>query len=69
MNPKPIEQAHNPDLPASLVALRRAARHAREVAIRTGTRLVVVQNGKLVRVKPENDESRKAQTPGSSLEI
>jgi hypothetical protein len=60
MNPKPIEQAKDPDLPASLVALRRAAQRAREVAIRTGTRLVVARNGEWVRIKPDGDEDPKA---------
>jgi len=60
MNPKPIEQAKDPDLRASLAALRRAAQEAREVAVRTGTRLVLVQDGQVVRVRPNGGGSRKA---------
>ena len=50
MSPKPISEAKDPDLRASLVAMRRAAKLARETAIRTDTELVVVKNGKLVRI-------------------
>jgi len=60
MNPKPIEQAKDPAVRASLAAMERAARRAREVAVRTGTRLVRVRNGKLVLVKPDGDRSPKA---------
>jgi hypothetical protein len=35
MNPKPIEQAKTSDLAKSLPALRRAAKHARELARKT----------------------------------
>ena len=50
MSPKPISEAKDPDLRASLAAMRRAAKLARETAIRTDTELVVVKNGKLVRI-------------------
>jgi len=55
MNPRPIEQAKDPDLRASLAAMKRAARRAREVAIRTGTRLVMVRDGELTYVDPTTD--------------
>jgi len=59
MNPKPIEQAKDPDVRASLAAMQRAARRAREVAARTGTRLVLVRDGQLVLVKPNGNRSPK----------
>lgn len=45
-----LSKARNPDLRASLAALQRAARMARQIAIQTNTAIVVVQNGKLVRI-------------------
>jgi hypothetical protein len=54
-----LSKAKNPDLRASLVALQRAARMARQVAIQTNTAIVIVQNGKLVRISAE--ELRKAE--------
>jgi hypothetical protein len=48
MNPEPLSSAANPDLVNSLTALRRAARMAREVAVRTDTDIVIARDGKLV---------------------
>ncbi|WP_234193691.1 MULTISPECIES: hypothetical protein [Pseudacidovorax] len=50
MSARPISQAKDRDLPASLAALRRAAAAARETAARTGTAVVVVRNQKVVRL-------------------
>ena len=50
MKPRDISEAKNPDLPASLAAMRRAAAMARETAIRTGTAIVIVRDGKPVRI-------------------
>lgn len=47
---RPISQARDRDLPASLAALRRAAAAARETAARTGTAIVIVRDRKMVRV-------------------
>lgn len=52
MNQKSIELANDPDLVNSLVAIRRAAKRAVEVAVNTNTELVISRNGKCVRVKP-----------------
>jgi hypothetical protein len=41
MNPRPLEAALDPDLRMSKAALQRAALRAREVALQTGTTLVV----------------------------
>jgi hypothetical protein len=50
MKPRDISEAKNPDLRASLAAMRRAAAMARETAIRTGTAIVIVRDGKPVRI-------------------
>lgn len=47
---KDLSRAKNPDLRASMIAMRRAAAMARETAIRTDTGIVVVRDGKLVRI-------------------
>lgn len=48
-----LASARNPDLRASLIAIRRAAALARQVAIQTNTAIVVIRNGKLTRVPAE----------------
>ena len=47
MNANDLDKAKDPDVRASLVALRRAAQLARKTAIQTDTRLVVVKDGRL----------------------
>ena len=53
-----LSHAKDRDLPASLIAIRRAARMAREQAIRTDTAIIVFRNMKPVRVTA--DELREA---------
>ena len=53
-----LSQAKDKDLAASLIAMRRAARMAREQAVRTDTAIVVIRNEKPARVTAE--ELRKA---------
>ncbi|WPG36978.1 hypothetical protein [Variovorax sp. EBFNA2] len=53
-----LSQAKDRDLPASLIAMRRAAQMARELAVRTNTGIVVQRDQKLVRITAE--ELRKA---------
>ena len=53
-----LVKAKDKDLPASLIAIRRAAQQAREAAVRTNTAIVVQRGGKLVRITAE--ELRKA---------
>lgn len=53
-----ISEAKDKDLPASLIALQRAARAARQIAVNTGTAIVVVRDEKVVRITAE--ELRKA---------
>lgn len=52
MNNRPIEQSLDTDLRLSIVALRRAAVRAREIAQRKGTDLIVVEHGQLRRITP-----------------
>ena len=54
-----IENAKNKDLASSLVAMRRAARMAREQAIRTDTAIIVIRDDKLVHVSA--DELRREE--------
>ena len=53
-----LSQAKDKDLAASLIAMRRAARMAREQAVRTDTAIIVIRNQRPVRVTAE--ELRKA---------
>ena len=51
MNPQEdIANDQDPDLRASLVAMQRAARLARQTAMQTDTGIVIAQNGQIVRV-------------------
>jgi hypothetical protein len=59
MTPQELSKAKNPDLRASLAAMRRAAEMARSTAIQTNTEIVIVKDGKPVRVTAE--ELRKEQ--------
>ena len=52
MNSKSIEDADDSVLAGSFKALQRAARRAREDALRTNTELILAQDGKIVRVSP-----------------
>lgn len=49
----PIPASADADLRGSWAAIRRAAERARQVAQQTGTDLIVVRAGKVVRVAPE----------------
>jgi hypothetical protein len=50
MNTKDISTAKDPDVRASLGALKRAALMARQTAIQTDTELVIMKNGTLQRI-------------------
>jgi hypothetical protein len=50
MMQKDISRAKNPDLRASPAAMRRAAEMARKLAMQTDTEIVVMRNGKPVRI-------------------
>ena len=45
-----LSEAKNPDLRASLAGMRRAAALARQTAIQTDTEIVLVRDGKPVRI-------------------
>lgn len=47
---KDLSKSRNPDLRASLAAMQRAAAMARQIAIQTDTAIIVVRDGKLVRI-------------------
>ena len=53
-----LSQAKDKDLAASLIAMRRAARMAREQAVRTDTAIVVIRNEKPVRVTAEEPTAK-----------
>ena len=53
MTQQDICKAKNPDLRASLTALQRAAEQARQIAIQTNTGIIIMQDGKLVRLSAE----------------
>ena len=55
------EPREDPDITNALPALRRAARQARKLARQTGTEIVVIRNGKLVREVPTEDEPPQTQ--------
>ncbi|HEY4082840.1 MAG TPA: hypothetical protein VGM81_19320 [Burkholderiaceae bacterium] len=48
-----LAQAKDKDLPASLIAIRRAARLARETAMQTGTSIVVLRDQQPLRITAE----------------
>lgn len=50
MTAKELAKARNPDLRGSLAAMRRAADLARQTAIQTDTGIIIVRDGKPVRI-------------------
>lgn len=54
MNPVPLSQAKDDDARNVTAALLRAALRAREIAKNTQTDLIVVRNGEVVRVHPDD---------------
>jgi hypothetical protein len=50
VNARDISDAKDPDLRASVAAMQRAAELARKIAIQTDTHLVIVENGKIMRI-------------------
>jgi hypothetical protein len=48
-----ISKAKNPDLRNAIIALRRASIIARQTAIQTGTSIVTIRDGRLVRIPVE----------------
>lgn len=62
MNANDISNAKDPDLRASLDALRRAAQQARQTAIQTETSIVIVKDGRMQRISADELRQR-ATTP------
>lgn len=67
MKPRDISTASDPDLRASLAALRRAAQLARKTAIQTETDLIVVRAGRMVHISAETLR-RQAESDRSSAQ-
>lgn len=67
MKTKDISESKDPDLRASMAALQRASLLARKIAIQTGTHLVIVKDGQLVRISAEElrREAEPDDTPDS----
>jgi hypothetical protein len=53
MKTRDISEAKDPDLRTAMVALQRASLLARKTAIQTETHLVIVKDGKLLRLSAE----------------
>ncbi|MBT9100526.1 hypothetical protein KFZ76_22765 [Methylovulum psychrotolerans] len=53
MKASELQNAKNPDLIASLVAIKRAASLARQTAIQTNTAIVVIKDGVLCTISAE----------------
>ncbi|MHB1174114.1 MAG: hypothetical protein ACYCZJ_03195 [Sulfuriferula sp.] len=53
MSRRSLDEAKNADLRGSFQALQRAARRARELAMQTGTAIVISRGGKLEYLIPE----------------
>ena len=53
MKPQDLSKAKNPDLRASLAAMKRAAALARQTAMQTDTAIIMARDGKPVRVSAE----------------
>lgn len=53
MTPQDLHTAKDPDIRASLQALKRAAMLAREIALETNTGIAVVRNNQLIRLSAE----------------
>lgn len=53
MKASELQYAKNPDLIASVVAIKRAAQLARQTAIQTNTAIVVIKDGVLCRISAE----------------
>jgi hypothetical protein len=66
MTQQDLSEARNPDLRASLAAMRRAAELARQTALQTNTALVVVKDGKLLRISAVQLR-RRGKSPADAL--
>lgn len=53
MTPQDLQTAKDPNIRASLQALKRAAMLARKIALETDTGIVIVRNNQIIRVSAE----------------
>ena len=58
-----LREAKDKDIPASLVAIQRAARMAKEQAVLTGTDIVIVRDEKTLRITAEQLRQAGQQQP------
>jgi hypothetical protein len=65
MKTRKLSDAADPALRGSLTALRRAAHRARQTAARTNTRLVVLVDGRLRRLRPSEVGLKNEKSPRS----
>lgn len=66
MNKQPIEAANDADLRLSQRAMQRAAQRAREMALKTGTAIIVSRQGVIEQIRPsatDSIQSRGVQEP------
>lgn len=59
MTQEELWKAKNPDLRNSLIAMKRAAEMARQIAIQTNTAIVLFKDGKVVRIPADELRERK----------
>jgi len=64
MKAQDLSKAKTPELRASLAALERAAAMARKIAIQTDTALVIMQDGKVIRIPA--DQLRRDEQNGKT---
>ena len=64
MNKNAIEQAKDRDMASSINAIRRAAKRARQIAVQTGTALIVRHGEQIDRVTVSSQEFLPNQTNG-----
>jgi hypothetical protein len=62
MSPDDIFKAKDPDLIQSMAAMKRAALEARKIAIRTGTSIIVRDNGRIIRRSAKELERDRARS-------
>lgn len=61
MSPQELSTAKDPDLKASMEAMKRAAALARKLAIQTDTAVVLVKDGEIVRLTAEELRKEEVQ--------
>lgn len=69
MNTQPIATARDADLRLSVIALQRAARRARELALQTGTAIVISRQGVIQTITPTSAVSESASSVQQSTAL